>query len=287
MPNASLPSTRATGGFSLRSWKAHTVDVRGDDGDVAAAQVAQQVATVLQGKDGHAKDGAHCRAHDFGVVEFDRAASEKDARAGSGFGCPHDHAQVAGVRDAVEDEERAVGVENGFAVPCLHGNATEHALRGVRVRHAFEGAPVGLLNGDALGNRRLVEVCEALVAGDALAAKDELLERGAMREGFFAQAKAFDEVFSCGLPPFSAFEAQDSFRVLTAMGLGGVVFAEGGAQVLQGFPDRFFAFGQAQKVDRDDDPDCDVSRGHVFEVLHPCLLKVILSGPLLRIREGW
>ena len=141
----------------------------------------------------------------LGLWSSTDSAGEKDARACSGFGCTHDHAQVTGVRDAVENEEWAIGIENGCAIPCPHGNDAEHTLRGMRVRHAFEGAPVGLLNGNALGNGCLVEVFEAFVAGDAFAAKDELLERVAAREGFLAQANAFDEVFLFGLPPFSAF----------------------------------------------------------------------------------
>ena len=87
----------------------------------------------MKGKGGQAKDGAHGGAHDFGVVEFDRSPGEKDAFASGGFGCAHDYAQVAGVRDAVEDEEWATSIEDGFAIPGRHRYHAEDALRCVRV----------------------------------------------------------------------------------------------------------------------------------------------------------
>ena len=47
---------------------------------------------VLEGEGGHAKDGAHGGTHDFGVIDFDGSAGEKDAFASSGLGCSHDDA---------------------------------------------------------------------------------------------------------------------------------------------------------------------------------------------------
>ena len=137
----------------------------------------------------------------------------------------------------------------------------------------FEGAPVGLLDGDALCKGRLVEIFEACVAGDAFAAEDELFEGVTAFECFFAETNALYEVFLFCLTIFAAFQVQDFFRVFDGHGLWGVVFGDGGAQFAQFFPYRFFAFGKVQKVEQDGDPYYDVRRGHVFEVLHKFLRK--------------